>query len=148
METLHKNNKGFTLLEVLIVISVMTIIFSFSFFTLKSFWVMMQKNMFLNQLQSDIYFGHSYALNQKETIIFRFSRINQQYEAVMRDTNKVIIKRKLPASIRIVETNLPSFAITPEGNVSNFGTMVISVNDKRMKITFYIGRGRFLIEEQ
>ncbi|MBS4217161.1 GspH/FimT family pseudopilin [Bacillus sp. FJAT-49711] len=145
---LNKNNKGFTLLEVLIVISVMTIIFSFSFFTMKSFWGLMQKNMFLNQLQSDIYFAHSYAINQQETIIFRFSSINQQYQAVTKDTNDVMIQRKFPAAIKIVESNIPSFSITPDGNVSNFGTMILSINEKRVKITFYIGRGRFLIEEQ
>ncbi|MBS4199657.1 prepilin-type N-terminal cleavage/methylation domain-containing protein [Bacillus sp. FJAT-49732] len=148
MESLTKEQNGFTLLEILIVLSVLTIILSISFFSLKSFWATMQKNMFLNQVQSDIYFAHSYAINREDTILFRFSRISHQYEAVSRDTNKVLINKKLPAAIRIEETNLPSFYITPDGNVSNFGTMMLNVNGKTVKITFYIGRGRFLVEEQ
>jgi len=61
----------------------------------------------------------------------------------------VIIQRKLPAGINIDrETNLSSFTITPDGNVSNFGKIILNVNGKRVKITFYIGRGRFLIEEE
>ncbi|MDQ0342204.1 competence protein ComGD [Lederbergia wuyishanensis] len=148
MEMLSKNQNGFTLLETLIVISVTTIILSFSFFTLKTFATLMQKNMFLNQLQSDLYLAHSYAINREETVTFRFSRISQQYEAVSKDANKAIINKKLPYSIRIEESNLPSFNITPDGNVSNFGTMLLNVNGKYVKITFYIGRGRFLVEEQ
>ncbi|MBS4194648.1 competence type IV pilus minor pilin ComGD [Lederbergia citri] len=149
METFIKREDGFTLLEVMIVITVMTIILSFSFFTLTSFWALMQKNMFLNQLQSDLYYAHAYALNRQETINFRFTRITQQYEAASKDSNKMIIQRKLPAAINIDrETNLSSFTITPDGNVSNFGTMILNVKGKKVKITFYIGRGRFLIEEE
>ncbi|MBS4176353.1 competence type IV pilus minor pilin ComGD [Lederbergia citrea] len=142
----HKEN-GFTLLEILIVICVMTVLLSFSFFTIKSFSELMQKRAFISQIQSDLYYAHSYALSRRETVTVRFSILSNQYEAISGHSREIIVQRKIPKPIKLENSNVPSFIITPEGNVSNFGTVFFRLNDKRLKLTFFIGRGRFLVQE-
>lgn len=143
----HLGERGFTLMEMLIVIGTISIILSFSLFTLKSFTDVVQKRTFIHQLKADIYYAHSYAINRKETVVFSFSPSSNKYEAVLRDSGDLLLRRKFPNSIYIAHTNLESFTITPAGTVSNFGTVTFRQNQQTIKITFYIGRGRFSIEE-
>lgn len=138
---------GFTLVEMIVVIGTITIILSFSLFTLKSFSDFIEKRTFIHQLKADVYYSHSYALNRRETIIFRFNMTSNMYEVLSRDSGELLIRRKLPQSIQITHTNLHSFTISPTGTVSNFGTITFRHNQDSFKITFYIGRGRFSIEE-
>ncbi|WP_062104692.1 competence type IV pilus minor pilin ComGD [Bacillus niameyensis] len=142
----NQSEKGFTLIEMMIVLAVISIILSFSILTLKSFSEMIQKKMFVTQLESDLYYAHSYALNRRETVVFSFSILSNEYNAVTA-TGEVIFVRKLPHSIYIEKTNLHSFSITPRGTVSNFGTVNFRHNQKTFKMTVYIGRGRFSIEK-
>lgn len=142
----NQMEKGFTLIEMMIVLAVISIILSFSVLTLKSFTEMIQKKMFVTQLESDLYYAYSYAINRRETVIFSFSMLSNEYEAVTA-SGKVIFERKLPHHIYIEKTNLHSFSITPRGTVSNFGTVNFRHNQKTFKMTVYIGRGRFSIEK-
>lgn len=146
-----RNDHGFTLLEAMIVVAVITIMLTFSLITFQTFSEMMQRKTFIGQLKTDLYYLHSLAINQQKSIVFQFSVRNNQYEARFKDDNETskdeIFKRKLPQQIKIEKSNLPSFVITPDGNVSNFGTVHFRQQEKTFKITFYIGRGRFYVEE-
>lgn len=142
-----KETRAFTLMEVLIVIVVMTIILSFSLFTIKAFWETMQKRMFIHQLQADLYYAHAYAINRQEGVTFSFSKLNKRYEAIARQSNEVIIEREFPSHTSIVDSNLPRFIITSDGHISNFGTITFQCYEKKITFTFYVGRGRFKIEE-
>ena len=142
-----KGSKGFTLIETLIVLSVATLMLSFSIITINTFTVYMEKKMFIDQIQTDLYYAHAVAVGRKETLTVRFSPSGQRYEVVLRSKGKTIIEKRLPSSIYIESSNLPSFTITPDGTVSNFGKVTFRQNDRVFELNFSIGRGRFYIQE-
>src|SRR5690606_29805921 len=139
--------KGFTLIETLIVLIIMTVILSFSMMSLHSFINYIEKKLFIDQIQSDIYYSHSIAISQKETVVVRFTRTGSRYEIVKGSTGELILEKRLPNSISIESSTLPAFTITPDGTVSNFGKIVFRQKDKRFELAFSIGRGRFHIKE-
>ena len=94
------------MIEVLIVMTVFTIILSFSVITIKSFWEHMQKRLFISQFQSDLYYAHSYAINRQETMVVKFTILNNLYEVVAAESNKTLIRRKMPKPIYLAETNI------------------------------------------
>ncbi|MEK3890745.1 competence type IV pilus minor pilin ComGD [Bacillus sp. FSL K6-3431] len=151
MKILHLNNaadeRGFTLLEVLIVITVLTVMLSFSVFTLGNFAEVMQKQLFITKLQSDLFYAQAYAIHQKEPVVVRFSKVKNGYQAMSKDTQTFLFERKIPAPIYLSESNLVSLTFTAEGTVSNFGTIIFKMGNKSIKLTFYIGRGRFSVQE-
>ena len=140
-----KLEDGFTMLEVLIVMSVLTVLLSFSVIKLQPIWETMQKKMFITKLQADLYYAHSYAMNRKESVTVSFPRGNNEYQAI--SSKELLFKRQIPSPIILAATNLNSIVITAEGNVSNFGSMTFQMNDRKITMTFYIGRGRFLSKE-
>ncbi len=135
------------MLEVLIVISVLTVLLSFSVIKLQPIWETMQKKMFITKLQADLYYAHSYAMNRKESVTVSFPIGNNEYQAISGKSKELLFKRQIPSPIFLAATNLNSIVITAEGNVSNFGTMTFQMNDRKFTMTFYIGRGRFLVKE-
>lgn len=136
--------KGFTLLEMLIVLAVISVMLAIGMAGIKPATGWVQKQMFITQLESDLYLAHSYAINRKETIIFRFSKDQNQYEAA--SGSNLIVKRELPANIKMTGGNLTRFHITPDGTISHFGTVRFQANDSVVELTIYLGRGRFIVK--
>ncbi|KRG15627.1 competence type IV pilus minor pilin ComGD [Lederbergia galactosidilytica] len=142
-----RSNKGFTLLEMLIVLSVLSIVLLFSIFTYQSFSETMQRRLFITQLEADLYYAHAHAINRKVRVQIQFSPSNRQYVVVNTGTKETLLQRKFPSTIYIQKSNLTSFTINENGNISNFGTINFQQNQHTIKLTFYIGKGRFSIEE-
>ncbi|MCJ7839316.1 prepilin-type N-terminal cleavage/methylation domain-containing protein [Lederbergia sp. NSJ-179] len=143
-----RSRDGFTLIEMLIVLSVISIILLFSIFMFRSFSESMQKRLFFTQLESDLYYAHAYAQNRKEAVQVRFSRGSKQYEMLVgKQQPELFLIRKFPPSIYIKESTISSFVITPDGNVSTFGIITFQHNQTTVKVSFNIGKGRFNIEE-
>lgn len=139
--------KGFTMLEMMIVITVLTIILSFSLHTMKSFVETLQKRMFISQLQSDLYYAQSYAINRQEHVVISFSVAKNEYQAIVYNTREPLYRRKIPTPIYLREINFLNLTITPEGTVTNFGTVAFALHNQRIKLTIYIGGGRFIVQE-
>ncbi|MCM3111446.1 competence type IV pilus minor pilin ComGD [Lederbergia lenta] len=142
-----RREQGFTILELLIVLTILMVILSFSVLSLGNFAETMQKRLFITQLQSDLYYAHAYAIHQKEPILVNFSITENKYQATVISNNKLLFQRKLPISIYLQQSNLTKFTITRDGTVSNFGTILFRVHNESIKLTFYIGRGRFSVQE-
>ena len=153
-ESVNKNKRvplgdqdGFTLLEAMVVISVLTVSLSLAVHTFKPLWAKVNKKMFITKLEADLYYAHSYAISRKERVNVTISRLNNEYSAMDAGTGKYLYRRKLSVSNRIAETNIPRYTITPDGNISPFGTVVFQSGEVQIKLTTHIGRGRFVVSE-
>lgn len=147
LENLH-SNKGFTLLESLIVLSVVSVVLLFGILALNPVMEWMQKRMFVSQLQSDIYQAHSYAINRREKVLFVFSRDDNRYSATG-ESGGLLFKRDIPPPVKITGGTLNQlwFHITPDGTINHFGYVHFSLNDQVIELSFNIGRGRFVVKE-
>ncbi len=147
MVRLIQSNKGFTLLEIMFVVVVLSVILSIALIQVKPTWDWLQKKMFISQIQSDLYYAHSYAINRKETVVIRISEAKNEYEARASSSNHLLFHRSIPRPIHITQSNLNHFHLTPQGTISNFGTVQFTSNGQSFKLTFHIGRGRFIVQQ-
>ncbi|MEK5523498.1 competence type IV pilus minor pilin ComGD [Heyndrickxia sp. FSL W8-0423] len=142
-----KNNRGFTLMEVLIVLLVLSIFIGLGFTSMKPIWSSLEKGMFISQMEADLYYVQSYAVNRHESVVVQFYPFNDRYIATSVTSKSKIVDRTLPASVDMMNGSFTSFMITPDGNTNKFGTLKFKHSGKEMKLIFNIGRGRFRIEE-
>ncbi|QQZ10872.1 competence type IV pilus minor pilin ComGD [Heyndrickxia vini] len=143
-----KDNRGFTLIEVLVVLIVLSIFIGLGFTRMKPIWRSLEKGMFISQMEADLYFVQAYAVNRHESVVVQFYPFNDRYIATSVTSNSKILDRTLPTSIDMMNGSFTSYTITPDGNINKFGTLKFKHSEKELKLIFNIGRGRFRIEEQ
>ncbi|MED1205144.1 competence type IV pilus minor pilin ComGD [Heyndrickxia acidicola] len=143
--TILRSRKGFTLIEMLVVLSVTVILISLGGLSFKPLSFMMDRKMFISQLEADLYYAQSYAINRRIEVYVQFYAEAGRYVAT--DSNHVrIIDRTFSPSTKILSgTNLTAFSITPDGNISRFGTMYFKAGNEKIKLVVNIGRGRFSV---
>jgi len=144
--TFIKNEKGYTLSEMLIVFSTITFFLAF----LPNFYVSMDQKIenhhFFQQLEKDLYFAQNYAMSRRQAIAFQYYYTNNHYD--IRESNGTLIfRRTLPNHIRFLDGELNLFHFTASGNVNKFGNLYFRVNGKLYRLYISIGKGRFEIFE-
>ncbi|MGE8204500.1 competence type IV pilus minor pilin ComGD [Heyndrickxia sp. NPDC080065] len=145
---LIKSNRGFTLVESLVVLLVISVFMFIGSISVKKLSASIERNNFITQLESDLYYAQSYAMNRHESVLVQFYPYYNQYLAVSKNNNKTLFDRKLPVSIEMLNGGtFTSYMILPDGNISKFGTLKFKWNQKDIKLVFNIGRGRFRIEQ-
>ncbi|WP_272941512.1 competence type IV pilus minor pilin ComGD [Planococcus donghaensis] len=144
---LNLNEKGFTLLEMLLVLVVLVTISAISISGYRSFMVQKEEQRFFEILRQDIYFAQSqsYALNMTAKIIFRESK--GTYE-VFTDLQLVAVSRKLPQSIQLKKTsNLTEIYFNENGTVVQSGTLRFSTSRGEKTLVVHLGGGRVVFSE-
>ncbi|MGP7816228.1 competence type IV pilus minor pilin ComGD [Niallia sp. 01092] len=140
------NQKGFTLIEMLVSLSVFMILLSISFLLFRPQHVMVKEKLFFSTLQSDLYYAQSYALSHQMKMYVYFYPKHKRYYISGDMQTGYIVDRYYDESIKINQDLTPiSFSIVRNGNVSEFATYYISIEDKNYKFTVQIGQGRFYV---
>ncbi|MCU9613859.1 competence type IV pilus minor pilin ComGD [Caldibacillus lycopersici] len=138
---------GYTLLEVLVVFSI--VIFFLSI--LPPLFISLQNTIgrehFFGQLEEDLYFAQSYAMSKRTTVAFQYRASNRMYD-VTEIGGSILIRRTLPENVEIYRGDMNSFYFKRDGNISKFGSLYIKIEGKIYRLTFSIGRGRFEIFEE
>ncbi|MFD1705395.1 competence type IV pilus minor pilin ComGD [Siminovitchia sediminis] len=143
-----RSGTGFTLLETLIVLSIVSMVLLFGVITLHPVMGWVQKKMFISQLENDLYHAHAHAMNREDRVIIAFSLSEQQYTA-KGESGGLLFARKLHPSVRLTGGTLYrlQLSITPDGTVNHFGNVQFTVHDQPLELAFHIGRGRFIVKE-
>lgn len=140
-------SNGFTLIETLIVLSIVAIVSSGSFILMKPSKNSLENHLFLTQFQSDLYIAQQNAIShQREVSVTIVPEQNYYY---FREYNgKLILKRSYSPNITFKTSSLPwSFKFLPDGNVNQFGILYFQIGKKAYKLTMQLGKGRFYVEE-
>ncbi|MEH7238477.1 competence type IV pilus minor pilin ComGD [Bacillus sp. JJ1562] len=147
---LHKmNNKGFTLIEALIVLSIVIIISSISLLQLRPLHESKKMDQFLEQLQNDIFFSQQYAISHSETTMLYFSPSGSYYRLTRGSSYEVIFLRKVDPAIRIQLTTLgQNLVFTSNGNIQRAGEIRFSYKESTYVVTFLLGKGRFYVSKR
>ncbi len=142
------NNRGYTLIEMTIVLFIIATVTSLSFGNMKTTYDASKRNELIQQLQQDILYAQQMAISHTmyTSVIF----LNGSKEYVIRQGNgQVLLRRKVPESVTFVPITLAlnDIAFLADGNVRRSGTMEIRVDDHRYRLVLLLGRGRFYIEK-
>ncbi|MCM3566624.1 competence type IV pilus minor pilin ComGD [Neobacillus mesonae] len=143
------NQKGFTLAESLIVLSIFVVLASVTIFSLKPENNLLEDEAFLTQLQADLFYAQNYALSHQHEVLVVFSPSQYKYNFSERTAIQPFFERKYSKKYYITEGSLLlTIKFMPNGNLNGFGTIFIRTKTKTYRLTFLIGRGRFYVTEQ
>lgn len=143
------DSRGFTLIETLVVLSIVAVISTVSIFQINPKKNMFEHHLFLTQLQSDFYIAQQYAISHQQelTVVFDLQQ-SKYYIRVKFDSGFTVVEKQFPPTVSMKYGSLPlTFKILPDGNVSHFGSLYINIDRKEYKLTFLLGKGRFYIVE-
>ncbi|WP_409251340.1 competence type IV pilus minor pilin ComGD [Bacillus sp. SCS-153A] len=138
---------GYTMLEMLLVLSISITLLFFASFSLLPFYEKLTRMNFTSLLKSDLYYLQSYAINKREEVILQFYPYGGKYTGRVRGGESLFV-RNLPEGIsQIPNTSLSSITFYPNGNTNRFGTIYYMDGEEQIKVTFQIGQGRFNVQE-
>jgi competence protein ComGD len=144
-----QNEKGFTLLETLLVLTCFLIISSVTLVSLKPHYRLLNNQLFFSQLKSDLYYAQQYAISHQTEVTVIF--VPNQHYYYMRDRMKTpyVVKRTYSEDITVMEASMPlTFQFLGDGNVTRFGSFLVRIGSKTYRVTLLIGRGRFYVAEE
>ncbi|SES63616.1 prepilin-type N-terminal cleavage/methylation domain-containing protein [Anaerobranca gottschalkii] len=147
------DKRGFTLLELLMVLGITTIII---FFTLSiSLSTRRDERILLDQyihmIANDIIYAKEYAIANNVTLVFLVDSKNKRY--LVYRGNFILLEQKLPDDyeIRGIFANVhSSFTISNLGYVDRFGSITISNKYgeiRRITITIKTGRVKVMLDD-
>lgn len=143
---LHKQQSGFTLIEILIVLMIVTTITSISILKLSSTISGKKIDHFFEQFSNDMNLAQMNALSHSRPVQIIFSELDPSYKVVMNQS--IIIERNLPKKFSINTGTLGgTYTYLSDGNISKSGSILIHYEKRSFKIVFLLGKGRFYVTE-
>jgi competence protein ComGD len=141
------NQKGFTLIEVLLVLSMVLVISSTVLFVSSSFIDKKAFQLFINQFKLDIYHLQSLSIHNGTYTELVFGDNGTSYTA-KKSFYEPVVKRHFPKGIKLSKSSsLTDIAFHPNGTIEKFGTLVFDTPDGVIQLRVYIGKGRMTVEE-
>ena len=143
----HLNSKGFTLVELLAVLLLMTVLITISTAFVYRSLQADEEMAFKQQLTKDLLQAHLLAVTSKEHISVYFYQTPSTYIIRSSSNSNYLLKRDLPSTVKVLPTStLTTFRFLPTGSTSSFGVIRFSVNNEPYSIHYYLGKGRFYVE--
>nr|MBO2506518.1 hypothetical protein [Bacilli bacterium] len=136
-----KDEKGFTLLEMLLVLMIVSLIGMIGVTIPVKMTEKMIVEQFFHQLKLDIQMAQMWALENEKGCYVSFSSSNSY--RIYHQMNDVLIERKIPDMISINDfSNLSTLSINTRGGVKNFGTITFQTPYGEKSIIINIDKGR------
>lgn len=142
-----RNQKGFTLIESLIVLSIFLIISSITAFSIKPQYYSAVDKAFISQLKADLYYGQQYAIANQMEVKVIFYEYEHMY--LISTVSKQLVERNHSPMITVTQGTIQLvFKFNSNGNVDRFGTLYIRTQQTNYRLTLLIGKGRFYVMEE
>jgi competence protein ComGD len=143
-----RNERGFTLTEMTIVLFIVAIVSSLSIGNMKKAYDATKRNEIIYQLEQDLYYAQQKAIshNLMTNVVF----LNGSKEYVIRQGGEVILGRKFhQQNVTFLPVTLALNDITflNDGNARKSGTLQIKIDSITYRLVLLLGRGRFYIEK-
>lgn len=141
-----QNEKGFTLIEMLLVLMIVIVVSSIALnVTIKNIKVDQTKEFF-RQFQIDMHYLQSYAMAYKETVRVLYVKDGKEYIGIV-GTNKIVLRRTMPEGYSGNTANTFVLQYLPNGNVSRVGALTFHTPEGGRRLKVYIGKGRLQLDE-
>lgn len=143
------NQKGFTLIESLVVLSIFIIISSITVVSIKPQYYMADDETFISQLKADLYYAQQFAISHQKEVKVNFIPNRFRYIIYENNNSPNIIERQYSPNIHVSPGSIPLyFKYLPNGNVDQFGSLYFKSTEKSYRLTILIGKGRFYVAEE
>ncbi|MDQ0218333.1 type II secretion system protein [Peribacillus cavernae] len=146
-----ESNRGFTLTETLVVLTIFLLLFSLASGLFPHFLKSQEIDQFLRQFSDDVYFAQSYAISHQqyiEVVIDQYpGRSGEKYHVANVMKGK-LLERNIPKDVTFTRGSMNlRILFAPNGNISTAGVWNVKTSSSSYKMTFNIGKGRFRIEK-
>lgn len=140
--------KGFTLLEMLLVLFAISVLSMVTYFHVHSLYEKQKIEQFLRQFSNDILYMQQLAINRQKHYTLRWHKDRHMYYIGESSTDHSIIKREYDSDIQLDLNTFPNpMTYNPSGNINRGGTILLSYRSYKYEIVFQLGRGRFMYRE-
>jgi len=140
--------KGFTLLEMLLVLFAISVLSMVTYFHVHSLYEKQKIEQFLRQFSNDILYMQQLAINRQKHYTLRWHKDRHMYYIGESSTDHSIIKREYDSDIQLDLNTFPNpMTYNPSGNINRGGTILLSYRSYKYEIVFQLGRGRFTYRE-
>ncbi|MCH4569710.1 competence type IV pilus minor pilin ComGD [Bacillus sp. ES1-5] len=140
--------KGFTLLEMLLVLFAISVLSMVTYFNVHSLHEKQKLEQFLRQFSNDILYMQQLAINRQKHYTLRWYKDRHTYYIGELSENLTIIKREYDSDIQIDLNTFPNpMTYNSSGNINRGGTILLSYRSYKYEIVFQLGRGRFTYRE-
>ncbi|MGA9288895.1 MAG: competence type IV pilus minor pilin ComGD [Anaerobacillus sp.] len=141
------SSSGYTLIELMIVLSVFSILLSLVVLQITPTQTASSTHHFMDKLQGDIRLTQELAYADGKSYRFSFSPEAHTY-LIQSNTTSVVKIGEIPEHISIEKGTLGyQIVFGGNGNVQKAGTLYIKTDKEVYKLVVQIGAGRFYIEE-
>ncbi len=144
----YNNQKGFTFIEMLLVLSITMIICMIGINVFKDQLDRQLEDRFIQQLKTDIELTQTLSYQYKSSTNLYVPKELSEVRIYVSKINKEkpILVRKYPKNILFHHTsNMNTVQFTEKHTVAKGGTMVFSINGRLTKLIVYLGEGRVKI---
>ncbi|PGB45236.1 comG operon protein ComGD [Bacillus anthracis] len=140
--------KGFTLLEMLLVLFAISVLSMVTYFNVHSLYEKQKIEQFLRQFSNDILYMQQLAINRQKHYTLRWHKDRHMYYIGESSTDLSIIKREYDSDIQLDLNTFPNpMTYNPSGNINRGGTIFLLYRSYKYEIVFQLGRGRFTYRE-
>ncbi|MGD6832305.1 competence type IV pilus minor pilin ComGD [Sutcliffiella halmapala] len=142
-----KSQKGFTFVESLLVLSVVSVILSFTILKIAAIEEKHVTKNFFSELTNDLLFAQQYAMSTRRSVTITFSPSNHYYRVTQGPGNE-LLRRNYHEDIQIDPRTMGTLLVfQSHGSIQKAGTMGISYkNLENYRLVFQLGKGRFYVE--
>jgi competence protein ComGD len=140
------NEKGFTLIEMLVVLSIVMIITSSVIFVSIARLEETEEKRFFKQFHLDVQRMQMIAISEGNLMRLTFVDGGTKYIVDHRDV--IFYENDLPSTVRLSgDSPLKGLSYHPNGVIKQFGVMRFETKKENKRVVFYIGQGRMNYEE-
>ncbi len=146
MELPKNNQSGFTLIEILLVLTILSTLTSLTLLQLKPAFEAKQLQSFIQTLETDLLYAQNYAMSHSEPVYVYFVEQQFHYKMLVGSSRLEVLRRNYTENIKIPYNNLiPGVVYLSNGNLSKSGAIIFDYKGELYKATFLLGRGRFYV---
>ncbi|MCW9131433.1 competence type IV pilus minor pilin ComGD [Bacillus paramycoides] len=140
--------KGFTFLEMLLVLFTISVLSVVAHFNVTSLYEKQRVEQFLKQFSNDVLYMQQLAIKRQKQYTLRWYKEKNMYYIWESETESLIAKREYDKNIQIDLHTFPNpMTYNLRGNINRGGTILLSYRNHKYEIVFQLGRGRFTYRE-
>lgn len=105
-------------------------------------------DVFFNQFEKDMMYAQQYALVNEEPVYVLFETDKHQYKIEVKGPDEILLIRDYNSKVKLEAYALSNRIIfNRNGSIQKSGTMFVSYKNNNYKVIFYLGKGRFKVEQ-